>query len=128
MSRRRIPVLAAAALALFALSCGDSNGPPAEHEVKIQSQRFFPNSLDITPGARVRWVNTQRAGTATDRTVTAVEGPDERWEDVDVVLAGAPSGEPVGEEFIFKFEMRGTYTYRSRLPEGEEFTGTVRVQ
>jgi len=109
--------------------CSDSGAPAVENVIKIQTGRFFPNNLSLTPGSRVRWVNTLRRGEDSDRTVTSIEGPDnEQWDDVDVVLRGFESGNPEGEDYVFRFDTRGTYTYRSRLPEGEEFTGIIRVQ
>jgi plastocyanin len=111
------------------LGCGeeDTTLPPADEEVKIQTDRFFPNEVTILPGRRVRWVNTLPKSADNVRTVTSgVPGsPDSLF---DATLQGYDAGEPVGDSFLFVFEEVGEYPYYSTRPGLAPFTGTVIVQ
>lgn len=117
-------------LGLGSLSCGESTKPRFDHEIRVERLRFFPNDISIGPGSRVRFVNVERKGSDTIRTVTSGAGPmdPERGNLFDEVLEGFDAGNVDGDDFLYDFDERGTFTYYTRFPEGEEFTGTIRVQ
>jgi len=110
-------------------SCGDdSTKVDADVEVRIERARFFPNEVSISPGAKVRWVNVLPRSAENERTVTSGTKDDpDAGSLFDVTLKGYASGEPEGETFVFEFDEPAVYHYFSRLPTGEEFTGTVTV-
>jgi plastocyanin len=117
-------VLAASAL----LACGSDEPPSADFTVEIQEFRFFEKALVVPVGSTVRWVNSNPRDSL--RTVTSGSGPADTTAGAmfDQTLRGRESGQVEGEDFIFKFEDRGSYAYFSRLPRGSEFTGSVVVQ
>jgi plastocyanin len=130
--RSRIPrvfLVLAAAASLAGLACSDDPAPKADAEVRVETQRFFPAQLFIARGDQVRWVNVLRRDAGNVRTVTSGTGPDdpEAGELFDVSLQGFATGEIEGESTTYTFNEAGTYTYFSREPQGQEFTGTVRV-
>lgn len=132
MATRTVPllILAASCLAAFAAGCDDEPEVAVNATVRVETARFFPSNVIVPVGGKVRWVNVLPRETGTDRTVTGMEGPDgdAGWDLVDEVLRGYAQGRPEGDEFVYRFPVRGTFTYRSRLPEGGGFTGTIVVQ
>jgi plastocyanin len=105
----------------------DDTLPPADEEVKIQTERFFPSEVTILPGRRVRWVNTLPKSADNVRTVTsgAPGSPDGLF---DATLQGYDPGEPVGDSFVFIFQEGGEYPYFSTRPGEAPFTGKVIVE
>lgn len=128
LTRRLFWLLIPVSLVLFA--CSETAQPRADHEIRVETARFFPSVEDVALGASVRWTNVLRDAPENVRTVTSGTGPDdpEAGALFDVSLKGFASGEATGESFLFSFSERGTYSYFSRLPDGAEFTGTIRVQ
>ena len=120
---------AAGLVALLVLgSCGD-DAPGPDHEVRVETARFFPNQLDIRPGESVRWVNILPKSPDNIRTVT--DGmPDSTMagSEFDVSLQGHESGEAVGESYTRTFGGRGDFPYFTRFPSSNQFTGIVRVR
>jgi len=114
----------------LSFSCGSDNGPRVDTRIRVERFRFFPNQVDVRPGTRVRWVNVERRANDATFSVTSGTGPDdpEAGALFDRTLLGAPQGEPEGDDFIYKFDERGTFFYFSRLPEGGEFMGRVTVR
>ncbi len=118
-------------LGALAAGCGDEASlPDAEHEVQVRTEDFFPVTLDIAAGERVRWVSILRQGTDSRRTVTSGTGPADPQAGVlfDEELDGYGSGDRTGETFVFRFDEPDTVFYFSRLPAGREFTGRVIVR
>ncbi len=84
--------------------------PPSEAVVTIQNFAFNPDSLTISVGTTVRFVNED----STTHTVTADDGAFD---------AGRLSN---GQEFTFTFEQAGTYAYHCNIHRS--MTGTIIVQ
>jgi plastocyanin len=130
MNRRYLVGVAVLVLSLGS-GCGDdAAGPEVDREVRVERARFFPEVIDVTPGAKIRWVNVLPRTAENERTVTSGTGKEDpdAGDTFDVTLRGYASGEARGETFVFEFIDRGTFTYFSRLPDGEEFFGTVTVR
>lgn len=123
-------LLAAAALLVFAAACDDEPKPDVDVEIRIETARFFPSAVTVGPGSRVRWVNVLRREEGNVRTVTSGTGPDDPDAGMmfDAPLQGYASGEAEGENFTFRFDSFGTFHYFTRLPNGQEYGGTVTVQ
>jgi plastocyanin len=133
MSRHRLAprlLFLACAASLVATACDDTDPERFDHEIRVQVDSFFPKNIVVGVGSRVRWVNVQRKDQGTARSVTSGTGPDDTDAGVlfDAVVDGFETGEIEGDEFIHRFTDIGTFSYFSRLPEGEEFGGTVVVQ
>jgi plastocyanin len=110
------------------LGCGDDPKAQGDYTVQIQTFRFFQDPIMVPVGSTVRWVNVNPLDSV--RTVTSGTGSADTTAGAlfDVTLHGYAPGEPEGEDFIYKFEERGSYPYFSRLPQGHEFHGLVEVQ
>jgi plastocyanin len=124
-------VVCSLVLAACLAACGeDSALPDAEYEVEVRTADFFPATLVINSGERVRWVNVLRRAADSPRTVTSGGGPDDPQAGVlfDEELDGYGSGDRNGEAFVRKFDEPDTVFYFSRLPAGRGFTGRVIVR
>lgn len=119
-----------ALVAVGAAACGDDPAPDFDHEIRVESMRFFPNVLSVKAGETVRWVNVLRKDAESLRTVTSGTGPGDpaAGAEFDVQLDGFNPGEPQGQSFTMKFDEAGTVEYFTRLPEGEEYFGTLIVE
>lgn len=129
MSRRMGWVVLVSAMAGFVLfGCGDDPQPNADFTVVVQELRFFRDSLSVPVGSTVRWVNLNPRDSL--RTVTSGSGPADTAAGsvFDETLRGYSPGNAEGEDFIFQFEDRGSYSYFSRFPRGREFSGIIVVQ
>jgi plastocyanin len=95
--------------------------------IEIQTAQFFPREVHSMPGRPVRWVNRLSRSAQNERTVTSGTGPDDPDAGAlfDELVVGFAEGEE--DDFVFRFDEPGEYPYFSRLPSGEEFTGTVTV-
>lgn len=109
---------------------GNDNFPKATQEIQIQDGRFFPASPAIPAGSTVRWVNTLPRSAENVRTVTSGTPDDTTsWGGLfDVTLEGRAPGETEGDDFIYRFDERGSYPYFSRYPDPPQLMGTVVVQ
>lgn len=118
------------AMVVLSLACSSTTEPQVAATVRVETARFFPDQVEVSPGAQVRWYNFLAQGAGTDRTVTSGTGPgDENAGDLfDEVLGGYAQGQPEGDSFIYEFNEPGEYKYFSRLPGGAEFFGTVVVR
>jgi plastocyanin len=106
--------------------CGDDQElPEAEAEVEVRPTDFFPDSVSISAGSRVLWVNRQPSGIV--RTVTSGTGSSDSTAGAlfDAVLDGFEKGEKFGDTFVFRFNDPGVYPYFNRI-DGE-FSGVVTV-
>jgi len=121
---------------LFVLAClvvpgsgcsEDEQVPAADHEIKIRRTDFFPDSLFVNAGETVRWVNTLSQSTQNTRTVTSGTGPSDPQAGslFDVTLEGYSSGNAFGDFFVFQFQDPGRYSYFTRLPAGEGYSGVI---
>lgn len=110
------------------VGCGDEPQQQGDYTVQIQTFRFFQDPISVPVGSTVRWVNVNPLDSV--RTVTSGTGSQDSTAGAlfDVMLHGYPPGEPEGDDFVYKFEERGSYPYFSRLPQGHEFHGLVEVQ
>ena len=120
--------VAALLIAGALLGCGDEPQKQGDYTVQIQTFRFFQDPITIPVGSTVRWVNVNPEDSV--RTVTSGTGSQDSTAGAlfDVTLHGYPPGEPEGDDFIYKFEERGSFPYFSRLPAGHEFHGLIEVQ
>lgn len=126
MTKLAMALLAVACLPLAA-GCGNDS-PGADHEIRIETARFFPKDPDLRPGETVRWYNTLPKSAENVRTVTSGTGPDDpdAGKLFDVTLQGYEGKN--FDDFTYKFTDRGTYPYFTRLPQGGEYGGTVTVR
>lgn len=130
MSGSRLLVCSLVLGALVAACGDDATLPDADHEVQVRTADFFPATLEVAAGERVRWVSILRQGEDSRRTVTSGIGPADPEAGVrfDEELEGYGSGDRTGEAFVFQFDEPDTVFYFSRLPAGREFTGRVIVR
>lgn len=128
MQWMRRALLGALVAAVWLSGCSDDLDPQGDHKVVIRTFSFFEDSIVVSVGATVEWVNVNPRDSV--RTVTSGTGPaDSTAGDLfDRSLRGYEPGDPEGEKFFFTFEERGHFPYFSRLPAGREFTGVVEVQ
>lgn len=93
-------------LILMALGCkkddddGD-NGLPVGSEIQMSANSFLPQTLTVTAGTAVRWVNSSQV----NHTVTSSGGF------FDDFLAP-------GESFVYTFSTAGTYNYICTIHAG----------
>jgi len=111
----------------FVAGCGDDS-PGADHEIRIETARFFPKDPDVRPGETVRWYNALPKSAENARTVTSGTGPDDpdAGKLFDVTLQGYEGKN--FDDYTYKFTERGTYPYFTRLPADGEYGGTVTVR
>jgi plastocyanin len=118
-----------AAVALGAFACSEEDAPDADYVIRVQTNNFFPNDLEVPAGSTIRWVNVLSRSPENRRTVTSGTGPADTTAGVafDDTLEGYPPGTPEGESVTRLFEDPGTIHYFSRIPPGSEFVGSVTV-
>ena len=112
----------------WSMGCGDDVDPQGDYKIVIRTFSFFSDSIVVSVGSTVEWVNVNPRDSV--RTVTSGSGPEDSTagELFDRSLRGYEPGDPEGENFFYTFEERGRFPYFSRLPAGQEFTGVVEVQ
>jgi plastocyanin len=129
----RVTALAFAALAFAAAlalaACGEEEGPGADYEIRIETARFFPSTLDIPAGSNVRWVNVLSRAPENLRTVTSGSLPPDASDGAafDDTLQGYPPGTGRGETVTRRFDEPGVYPYFTRIPAGSEYAGSITV-
>jgi plastocyanin len=110
----RMITLSLAAALIFA-ACEDKNkgnndnAGPAENEVWMQNNAFDPETLNISKGTTVKWINKDDA----DHTVTSSDG----FFDSKTVAGG--------DTFQHTFDSTGIYDYVCTIHSG--MSGTVNV-
>jgi plastocyanin len=110
----RMITLSLAAALIFA-ACEDNNNGnndnagPAENEVWMQNNAFDPETLNISKGTTVKWINKDDA----DHTVTSSDG----FFDSKTVAGG--------DTFQHTFDSTGIYDYVCTIHSG--MSGTVNV-
>ena len=124
----RRALLGALVAGLWSAACSDDVEPQGDYKIVIRTFSFFQDSIVVSVGSTVEWVNVNPRDSV--RTVTSGTGPEDSTAGAlfDRSLRGYPSGEPEGEKFFYTFGERGRFPYFSRLPAGQEFTGVVEVQ
>ena len=107
----RLKTLAAAAILLAAAACGGSSTSPSPMTVtaSIQSNGFTPNTISITTGSTVTWMNQD----STAHSVVADNG------------AFASGTIAAGAKYSYLFPTAGTFTYHDASNPGMK--GTVNV-
>lgn len=107
-----VALLAALFLASFLGSTAVSGG---DSDVTIKTFQFRPTPLEVTPGTRVTWINTD------DITHTVTSGaPESRDGHFNAPLPGK------GAVFSFPFTKAGTYTYF--CDRHQSMRGEIRVK
>jgi len=100
--------------------------PPAENTVEITSSGFSPNTLTITAGDTVAFVNKD---TNSHWPASAVHPTHTLYPESGGCLGStfdACKGLAQEEAFSFKFDQKGTWKYHDHLNPG--LTGTIVVQ
>jgi plastocyanin len=113
------PVLFASAIAgamLLALSC-QTTPPPAANHVNAEDFQFVPESLSISVGEKVTWVNQGATPhTSTSGTNGVADG---RWDSPSLAH---------GDSFQRTFDSTGTFPYYCRFHSGSGMKGKVVVR
>lgn len=122
--RRTLPFVLAAAISLAACSSRADDAAPAaaggEATVEIVDFVYTPETIEVTAGTTVTWIN--RDGFAHTVTEASEAGEQPRF---DGELGDADTFEGVDTEFSHQFEEPGTYTYICTFHPSME--GTVEV-
>jgi plastocyanin len=109
--------------------CGSDDFPKAKYTIRIQDGSFFPTPQPVPVGSTVRWVNILPRSADNVRTVTSGSPGDSTAGALfDATLEGRGDGETEGDDFIYRFDERGTFPYFSRYPDPPSLVGTVVVQ
>jgi plastocyanin len=119
MLRRTLAALSLVWLVAAGCATDDDPAPSGTGVVTIEAQdnKFAPEQVEVTPGTSVRWVNVGR----NSHNVLQVEGDD---------FGVKTSKFGPGEEYTYRFEKPGTYSYWCSLHGSRTrgMVGTVTVK
>jgi plastocyanin len=117
MKRFIFSVAIVSSMLLLAFACKSTPEPTPKHQIDMENYVFVPESLDITVGDTVTWLNKG----SIDHTTTSGENgvPDGNWD------SGLVSP---GNSFTRVFSTAGTFPYYCAIHYSMGMTGRIIVR
>ena len=105
------------------LALGLSASVPADHRVEITERGFAPQTVEVTEGHKVTWMNNTKNEHSVTARVKAEPGQNKDKQDKPLFDSGPIKA---GGTFEYTFSKAGTYEYGCGMDKA--MTGTVFVQ